>query len=186
MAFLPRDKNDPAARELDGLVSEVYDELHRLAASYVRGQRPGHTLQTTALVHEAYLRLSSQKGSSWRDRRHFYCVAAKAMRQILTNYERDRRRLKRGGGRRKISLEADIAVPQNQDLDLMALDAALEALTAYAPRKSQIVELRYFVGLTVDETAKVLGVSPITVKRDWALAKAWLLEAISEGGTDGR
>ena len=184
---VPPDSSGSAPPEdLDSLVSEVYEVLHRLAGAYLRRQRTDHTLQTTALVHEAYLRLSSQKGSRWRDRHHFYCVAAKAMRQVLINHERERRRLKRVGGGRRVSLEEAISLSKERPTDLVALDEALKDLGADDARKSQIVELRYFGGLSIEETAEVLEISAATVKRDWTLAKVWLLDAMSKEHLDGR
>jgi RNA polymerase sigma factor (TIGR02999 family) len=160
------------------LFPQVYDELHRLAQHFFRGQRPDHTLQPTALVHEAYLKLAGARDPRWRDREHFYSVAAKAMRQILVNHARDRRRLKRGGGRERISLDEAVTVSRDDAPDLEALEAALEALSALDARKTRLVELRYFVGLSLEEIAELLEVSLSTVKSDWRLAKAWLLERL--------
>lgn len=175
---------DRDAGGLDDLLPVVYEELHRLAAHYFRHQRPGHTLQTTALVHEAYLKLSGTAEPHWQDRRHFYCLAAKAMRQILINHERDRKRLKRGGDWQRIPLDGVLNTPAAAPPDLEALDEALERLAKLDARKSQIVELRYFGGFSVEETADILQISVATVKRDWTLAKAWLLEALTADGTD--
>ncbi|MFQ5653145.1 MAG: sigma-70 family RNA polymerase sigma factor [Planctomycetota bacterium] len=181
----PHETTDPTAGgEPECLLPLVYDELHRLAVRFFRSEPPGHTLQPTALVNEAYLRLSSQEGHRWQSRNHFTCVAAKAMRQILVNHARRRGALKRGGGRRRVSLEGAEEGGAASDLDLEALDEALEELAAYDPRKSQIVELRYFVGLTIEETAEALEISPATVKRDWILARAWLHRRIV-GDPDG-
>ena len=164
---------------LDTLLPVVYGELHRLARHYLRRERPDHTLQTTALVHEAYLRLSKGKDPPWNDRKHFFCIAAKAMRHILLGHARDRGRLKRGGEWRRVSLEEGITVSGKRPTDLLALDAALERLSVQDERLGRIVELRYFGGLSVEETAETLEISPATVKRDWTLAKAWLLDAMS-------
>jgi RNA polymerase sigma factor (TIGR02999 family) len=167
------------------LFPQVYDELHRLAQHFFRGQRPDHTLQPTALVHEAYLRLFKAKAPAWRDREHFFCVAAQAMRQILVNHARDRRRLKRGGGRERVTLDDVVTVSRDDAPDLEALEGALEALAALDARKARLVELRYFVGLSNEEIAELFGVSLSTVKSDWRLAKAWLLERLERGPDRG-
>jgi RNA polymerase sigma-70 factor (ECF subfamily) len=164
---------------LNRLVPLVYEELRRLAHHYMRRERPGHTLQTTALVNEVYLRLVDHKGMRWQNRAHFYAVAAQAMRRILVDHARSRNYLKRGGNVKMIRLEEAATVVQKQAADLVALDDALSELAAIDPRKSQIVEMRYFGGMSVEETAEVLGVSPVTVMRDWSTAKAWLLRAMS-------
>ena len=159
----------------DRLMGAVYDELRRLAGSYMKRERPGHTLQPTALVHEAYLRLVEQEGVRWQNRAHFIAVAAMMMRRILLNHAHSRTRDKRGGGQFKVSLaEADCFI-QDQPIDVIALDAALQKLAGLYPQESQTVELRFFGGLTVGETAAVLGVSESTVARDWKFARAWLL-----------
>jgi RNA polymerase sigma-70 factor (ECF subfamily) len=164
---------------LNRLMPLVYEELRRLAHHYMRRERPGHTLQTTALVNEVYLRLVDHKGMQWQNRAHFYAVAAQAMRRILVDHARSRNYLKRGGNVKMIRLEEAATVVQKQAADLVALDDALSELAAIDPRKSQIVEMRYFGGMSVEETAEVLGVSPVTVMRDWSTAKAWLLRAMS-------
>lgn len=164
---------------LNRLIPLVYEELHRLAHHYMRRERPGHTLQTTALVNEAYIRLVDHKGMRWQNRAHFYAVAAQAMRRILVDYARSRDCAKRGGGANMVELEEAATVVQRQASDLVALDDALSELAALDPRKSQIVEMRYFGGMSVEEMAEVLRVSPITVMRDWSTAKAWLLRAMS-------
>lgn len=166
---------------LDKLMPLVYEELRRLARYYMRGERPGHTLQTAALVNEAYLRLVDHRGMRWQNRAHFYAVASQAMRRILVDHARSRQYLKRGGGNATVALDEAAAVVQKQAADVVALDDALTDLSAIDPRKSQIVEMRYFGGMTVDETAEVLGLSPVTVMRDWSTAKAWLLRAIRTG-----
>jgi RNA polymerase sigma factor (TIGR02999 family) len=164
---------------LDDLMPLVYEELRRLARHYMAGERPGHTLETTALINEAYLRLVDHKEMQWQNRAHFFAVAAQAMRRILVDHARTRDAAKRGGGAAKGSLEEAAAIPA-RPLELMALDAALNDLGAMDPRKSRVVELRYFGGLSEEETAEVLGVSPVTVRRDWSTAKAWLLRAMSQ------
>jgi RNA polymerase sigma-70 factor (ECF subfamily) len=163
---------------LEKLLPLVERELHRLAHSYMRRESPDHTLQTTALVNEAYLRLIDQKKTHWQNRAHFFGIAAKIMRRILLNYARDQQRQKRGGGAIQVSLSEVAAVPLIKGSDLIALDEALERLAVVDERKSRVVELRYFGGLSVEETAEVLGVSAITVLRDWKFAKAWLLREI--------
>lgn len=164
---------------LDRLIPLVYEELRRLAHHYMRRERPGHTLQTTALVNEVYLRLVDHRGMRWQNRAHFYAVAAQAMRRILVDHARSRNFLKRGGNVKMIRLEEAATVAQKQAADLVALDDALSELATIDPRKSEIVEMRYFGGMSVEETAEVLGVSPVTVMRDWSTAKAWLLRAMS-------
>ena len=160
---------------LETLMPLVYDELRRLAAHYLRGERPGQTLQPTALVHEAYLRLLKDRPDRWQNRAHFCAIAAHSMRQILIERARARDALKRGGGQPRVTF--DEALPAAADapsFDLLALDAALERLAALDPDQARIVELRFFGGLTIEETAEAMGSSPATVKRHWALARAWL------------
>lgn len=163
---------------LDKLLPLVEQELHRLAHRYMRQENPDHTLQTTALVNEAYLKLIDQKKTRWQNRAHFFAIAAKIMRRILLNYARDQHRQKRGGNAVQVSLSEAAVVFLERTEELIALDEALERLAALDERKSRVVELRYFGGLDVDETAEVLKVSPITVMRDWQFAKAWLLRAV--------
>ncbi len=161
------------------LMARVYEDLHRRAAQCLRRERRGHTLQPTALVNEAYLRLIDQKRAGWRNRAQFFGVAAQAMRRILVDHARRRCAGKRGGGVSVLPLdEADGSLYQS-DSDLVALDDALEALAEFAPRPSRVVELRFFGGLTIDETAEALGISPATVKTDWRQAKAWLYHQVS-------
>jgi RNA polymerase sigma factor (TIGR02999 family) len=160
------------------LVPLVYEELHRLARRYMRQERPDHTLQATSLVNEAYLRLIDVKRVEWRDRAHFLAVAAQMMRRILVESARSRRRQKRGGGAVRLNLDEVQELPAAKDHDVVALSDALSGLATHDARMSQIVELRFFGGLTVDETAQVLKVSPETVMRDWKTAKAWLLREI--------
>jgi RNA polymerase sigma-70 factor (ECF subfamily) len=161
----------------------VYGELRRLAASYLRIESPGHTLQPTALVHEAYLRLSGH-APDCQNRSHFYGVAAHLMRQILIDYARSRQTVKRGGGFEHFSLDGELIVSQEWDADLVALDDALERLAAIDERKARVVEMRFFGGLSVEESAEALNVSEVTVRRDWQFAKTWLLRELSGGKGD--
>lgn len=161
------------------LLPLVYEELHRLAHRYMAEERPGHTLQTSALVNEAYTRLIDQKDAQWENRAQFFGIAAISMRRILVSYARSRNRAKRGGGAIKVSLEKAAILSDERAAEMVALDEALERLASVDPRKSQIVELRYFGGLSIEETAEVLKVSPGTIMRDWTLAKAWLRREIS-------
>lgn len=164
---------------LDRLIPLVYDELRRLAGRYLRRERSDHTLSPTALVNEAYMRLVTQSDVRWQNRAHFFGVAAQLMRRILVDHARGHLASKRGGGTRRLSLEDVDSKFERPDLDLIALDDALHELAALDPQQSHIVELRFFGGLTIDETSEVVGVSPMTVKREWALAKAWLLRQVS-------
>jgi RNA polymerase sigma factor (TIGR02999 family) len=163
----------------------VYDQLHRLAERYMAQERPGHTLQTTALVNEAYLRLVDSTQANWQNRAQFFAVCAQLMRRILVDWARARQALKRGGDVRPLDLEEALVVAEGGGPDLVALDDALKALAAVDPRKSQVVELRFFGGLGVEETAGVLKVSVETVTRDWRLAKRWLRRELSRGKQDG-
>ena len=169
----------------DRLLPIVYDELHRMAKRYMRQQDPGHTLRTTALIHEAYLRLVGQREKPGENRSHFFGVTAKAMRHILVDYARSRHSEKRGGQARQVSLDETAVVSTARARELVQLDDALEQLTKLAPRQGHVVELRYFGGLSVAETAEVLKVSPDTVMRDWSLAKAWLYKTLSRHENDG-
>ena len=164
---------------LEKLVPAVHQELRRLALAYMRGERKDHTLQPTALINEAYLRLLDCRKVNWQNRAHFFAVSAQMMRRILVDYARSRRYLKRGGGAEKISLDENRIAADERDPDLIELDDALKALAAVDERKSRVVELRYFGGLRVEETAEALGVSPDTVMRDWKLAKTWLARQMS-------
>lgn len=166
-------------RALDELMPLVYHELHRLAAHYLRGERRGHTLQTTALVNEAYLRLAGHEKIQWQNRAHFFGIAARLMRQILVDYARRQRYAKRGGDAQRVTLDETVIVSKDRAAEVVALDDALKSLAAIDPRQSQIVELRFFGGLSIEETAEVLAVSPGTVMRDWTLAKAWLRREIT-------
>jgi len=164
-------KEDPAAR--DALVAIVYKELRRLAHHYMQGERANHTLQTTALVNEAYLRLTDLTRMQWRDRAHFFAMAATLMRRVLVDYARERVRDKRGGGVVFTALE-DEPMAATSSIDALALDEALDRLAAIDPLHARIVELRYFAGLTIEETSEALRISPATVKREWTWARAWL------------
>jgi RNA polymerase sigma factor (TIGR02999 family) len=169
---------------LDKLVPLVYKELRRMAHQYMRRERAGNTLQTSALINEAYIRLVDYNRMRWQDRAHFYAVAAQAMRRILVERARSRSRHKRGGGAQQVSLEEAVNVVADRADSIIALDQALTDLFAISPRKGQVVELRYFGGLDIDETAEVLGISSPTVQREWRAAKAFLYKAISEGKGD--
>ena len=171
---------------LDKLTPLVYDELHRAAHRYMAQERPGHTLQTTALVNEVYLRLVDVRKVTWQDRAHFFAVCARLMRRVLTDFARSRGYLKRGGDSPHVALDQALLVNLEPPADLIALDDGLNALAAFDPRKSEVVELRFFGGLSVDETAEVLKVSPKTVDRDWKLARLWLLEEMNGKRGDGR
>lgn len=161
------------------LIPLVYDELRTRAAAALRPERPDHTLTPTALVHEAYLRLVDQRLPQFENRKHFYGVAARVMRQVLVDHARSRKAAKRNDGRQALPLDENFPVTDERAADLMALDDALAALAGVDPEKAKLVELRYFTGLTIEDTAEMLGVSPATVKREWALARAWLHREIS-------
>jgi RNA polymerase sigma factor (TIGR02999 family) len=166
-------------RALDRLMPLVYDELRRLAASYMRRERPDHTLQPTALLNEAYLRLVDQTRIAWQGRAHFFGIAAQMMRRILLDHARQLKAAKRGSGGSKLPLEAALGEPERQDVDVIALDEALTRLEELDPRQSRVVELRFFAGLEVNEVAEVLGISRATVNREWAIARTWLYREIS-------
>jgi RNA polymerase sigma-70 factor, ECF subfamily len=163
------------------LVPLVYSELRRMAARYMRRERVDHTLQTTALVHEAYLKLVEQTSSSWENRAHFFAIAAQIMRHILVDHARGHLREKRGGGQAVLQLDEGLVFSPEQSSELLEVDTALHRLIEIDPRQGKIVELRFFGGLTVEETAAVLGISPKTVKRDWSVAKAWLHGELKQG-----
>jgi RNA polymerase sigma factor (TIGR02999 family) len=167
--------NNGDREALEKLMPLVYEQLRKMAKRYMRQQNPGHTLQTTALIHEAYLRMVPQKEKQFENRAHFFAVAAQAMRHILVDYARQRHTAKRGGGVRPISLEEAAIVTHERAAELIAFDEALKQLQTLSMRQSRVVELRYFGGLTIKETAAVLGVSPTTVEEDWGFAKTWLL-----------
>jgi len=162
----------------------VYDELHRLARRHMRRERAGHSLQTTALVNEAYMRLVDYKRIDWQGRAHFFAISAQAMRRILVEHAR-RSNLKRGGGVQRVSLDEAVEVGGGRHADLVALDDAMNALALVDARKSRVVEMRFFGGLSVEETAEVLKVSAVTVKRDWSTAKLWLYRELAGGVADG-
>jgi RNA polymerase sigma factor (TIGR02999 family) len=170
-------RGDQAA--LDSLMPLVYQELRRLAHCYMRRERVGHTLQTTALINEAYLRLVEQQHVQWHNRAHFFAISAQLMRRILVDHARSHARAKRGGGVLKMSLDEALVPSQKRAAELVALDDALQSLATVDLRKSQVVELRFFGGLSVEETAEVLKVTPMTVTRDWKTAKAWLHREMS-------
>ncbi|HTA72516.1 MAG TPA: sigma-70 family RNA polymerase sigma factor [Bryobacteraceae bacterium] len=180
MSTLLRAWSEGDHRALEKLTPIVYDELHRLASRYMKRERPGHSLQTTALVNEAYMRLVDYKRMQWQNRAHFFAVSAQLMRRILVERAR-RHNLKRGDGVPHVSLEEASMVGGGRGRDLVALDDAMNALARLDPRKVQVVEMRFFGGLSVEETAEVLKVSPVTVMRDWSTAKAWLYREITGG-----
>jgi RNA polymerase sigma factor (TIGR02999 family) len=159
---------------LDQLIPIVYGELRRLASRTLRRERRDHTLQPTALVHEAYLRLIDQRSVNWQNRSHFFAIASQAMRRIVVDHARRHNAVKRGGDNLKVELEAAMLLPGAKDVDVVRLDDALTALAAFDPQQGRIVELRFFGGLSIEQTAEVIGISPATVKRDWSMAKAWL------------
>jgi RNA polymerase sigma factor (TIGR02999 family) len=168
---------DQAAR--DELMPLVYAELHRLAHRHIKKERPGHTLQTSALVNEAFVRLVDQRDVHWQSRAHFFGIAAQMMRRILVDYARKRRFAKRGGDQLQVSLNEELVAANQRSADVVLLDDALTQLAEIDERKSKVVELKFFGGLSIEETAEALGVSPGTVMRDWTLAKAWLRRAMS-------
>ena len=167
------------AAALDALTPLIHQELHRLASRQMAGERPGHLLQPTALVNEAYMRLVNWKGVQWQNRTHFFATAAQIMRRVLVDMARKRGRAKRGQGQLHVSLSEAAQQPLAQRADLMALDEAMKALELVDPRKSRVVELRYFGGLSLEEAALVIGVSVMTVRRDWVLARAWLYRELN-------
>jgi RNA polymerase sigma-70 factor (ECF subfamily) len=172
-------------RAADNLLPLIYDELRALASSYLRRESPGHTFQTTALVHEAYLKLVGQSDAAYDSRSHFFAVAAQAMRRILVNHARDRDRLKRGGNLARVDLDASAVLAPEDSVDLVALDEALDRLAALDARKARTVEMRFFAGMEVDAVAAALGVGTATVKRDWDFARVWLYRELSKGDGHG-
>lgn len=167
---------------LDKLMPLVDRELHRLAHHYMRRENAGHTLQTTALVNEAYLKLIDQKHVHWKNRAHFFALSAQLMRRILVDHARGRQYAKRGGGAQRISFDEALVISPERGTDLVALDEALSKLTSIDPRKGKVVELRFFGGLSVEETAEALAVSTVTVMREWSMAKAWLYNTLNNEG----
>jgi RNA polymerase sigma factor (TIGR02999 family) len=165
---------------LDKLTPLVYEELRRMAHRYMSHERPGHTLQTTALVNEAYLRLVNREAVQWQNRAHFFGIAAQVMRHILVDHARSHAYKKRGGGTQTISLDEAMVVSQDRAAEVVALDDVLKELANIDPQQSRIVELRFFGGLTIEETAVVLGLSPATIKREWSTAKAWLYHELAK------
>jgi RNA polymerase sigma-70 factor (ECF subfamily) len=173
------DWNNGNQAALDKLMPLVDRELHRLAHHYMRSEKAGHTLQTTALVNEAYLRLVDQRHVHWKNRAHFFALSAQLMRRILVDHARKRKYAKRGGDAHQVSFDEAVLVSRERGADLIALDDALNRLADIDSRKSKVVELRFFGGLSVEETAEALSVSPLTVKRDWSMAKAWLYNSLN-------
>lgn len=165
---------------LDKLMPLIHEELRRLAHYYMSHERPGHTLQTTALVNEAYLRLVNREGVHWQNRAHFFAIAAQVMRTILVDHARSHAYAKRGGGAHKIELDEAMIVSRERAAEVVALDEALKELANFDPQQSRIVELRFFGGLTIEETAEVLDLSPATIKREWSTARAWLYRELSK------
>ncbi|HEX4947433.1 MAG TPA: ECF-type sigma factor [Blastocatellia bacterium] len=172
------------ADALNQLMPLVYDELHQMAHRYLRRERSDHTLQTTALVNEAYLKMVGQKAQQWQNRAHFFAVASNIMRQILVDYARTQHRARRGGHAQQVPLDEALIVATEHAAELLLLDDALHSLAKFDARKSRIAELRYFGGLSVEETAMVLNVSAVTVMREWRVTKAWLLQEMSKGGAN--
>jgi RNA polymerase sigma factor (TIGR02999 family) len=170
-------RGDPSA--LEKLTPLIYDELRRIAHRYARRERNGHTLQTTALINEAYLRLAGGESPDWQNRQHFFAVTAQVMRHVLIDHARRRRALKHGADAQQVSLSEAVTMTNERAAELIALDEALEELAVFDLRKSQVVQLRYFGGLSLEETAEALGVSLMTVRRDWRAAKAWLYKAVN-------
>ncbi len=175
--LLAWNNGDPGA--LDRLMPVVYDELRRVARRHMAAEHAGHTLQATALVNDVYIRLVDQKRVNWQNRAHFFSAAAQIIRRILVDHARGRDRLKRGGDALKVTLNDAIDTPAGADLDMLALDDALTRLAELDPQQERIIELRFFAGLTIEETAESLNISPATVKRDWTTARAWLYREIS-------
>ena len=175
--------SDGDERALDRLTPLVYEELRQQAARYLRRERPGHTMQTTALINEAYLRLIDAKEVRWQGRAHFFAIAANLMRRILVDHARQRNAAKRGGSPLHVTLDRIVATAKQSNVDVLSIDEALTKLAAIDRQQAQIVELRFFSGLSVEETAAALGISPRTVKRDWSVARAWLRREIGEQAT---
>jgi RNA polymerase sigma-70 factor, ECF subfamily len=183
ISLILKDWSGGKRESADVLLSLVYDELRRIARQYLRKERSDHTLQPTALVHEAYMKLIDISDVSWQDRAHFFAVASNVMRHILVDHARARATDKRGGEAQRIALEDAISFSDNKnDIDLLALDEAMKQLAEFDATQSKIVELRFFGGLTIEETAHVLAISPATIKREWTMAKAWLFKRMRDKG----
>ncbi len=182
ISLILKDWSGGKSESADVLLSLVYDELRRIARQYLRKERSDHTLQPTALVHEAYLKLIDISDISWQDRAHFFAVASNVMRHILVDHARARATDKRGGDAQRIELEDAVKFSGETDIDLLALDEAMKLLAEFDATQSKIVELRFFGGLTIEETAHVLGISPATIKREWTMAKAWLFKRMKTEG----
>lgn len=180
ITHLLKEWSDGDQQALEDLTPLVYDELRQQAARYLRKERPNHSLQATALIHEAFLRLIDVKDVEWQNRAHFFAIAANLMRRILVDHARKRDAEKRGGSQVCLTLDESLALARETDIDLLAIDEALDRLAVIDPQQARIVELRFFSGLTVEETATALGVSPKTVKRDWSVARAWLRREIGD------
>jgi RNA polymerase sigma factor (TIGR02999 family) len=172
-------------KALDRLMPLVYEELRKIARRQLGFENRGHTLQSTALVHEAYLRIVDQNRVQWRDRAHFFAVAAQMVRRVLVDHARERHAAKRGGGAQKIALDESLQIPLHEDLDLLSLNEALDALAELDAQQAKIVELRFFAGLTNSEAAEALGIGTATVQRDWVTAKAWLFDRLNPAPTIG-
>lgn len=180
VTLLLKEINDGDPNAPEQLLPLVYDELRKLAHSYLQNERPDHTLQATALVHEAYIRLVDWENVSWQNRAHFFAVAAQVMRKILVDYARQRKAQKRDASGQKLGLDDAVSFSSQREIDLIALDDALESLAGFDRTQAKIVELRFFGGLTIEETAHALNISPATVKREWTVAKAWLYKRIKD------
>jgi RNA polymerase sigma factor (TIGR02999 family) len=176
---------DGKRQALNELMPLVYEHLRQLAARHLRRERPNHTLHSTALVHEAYLKLLDQRRVQFRDREHFFAIAAQLIRRILVSYARSRNASKRGGGATLLALDESIALPERKDIDLVLLDDALASLSQFDPQQARIVELRFFGGLSIESTARVLEISTATVTRDWNLARAWLHREVTRSFAHG-
>jgi RNA polymerase sigma factor (TIGR02999 family) len=183
ITHLLKEWSDGDLSALDKLTPLVYAELRQQAARYLRRERPGHSFQTTALINEAYLRLIDAKDVRWQSRAHFFAIAANLMRRILVDHARRRDAEKRGGSQLRLTLDEGLAVTKETNVDLLAIDEALDRLATIDPQQARVVELRFFSGLSVEETASALDVSPKTVKRDWSVARAWLRREIGEPGS---
>jgi RNA polymerase sigma-70 factor, ECF subfamily len=184
ISFLLQAWHEGDQTAFDKLAPLVYDELHRLAHHFMARERAGHTLQTTALVNEAYIRLINAREINWRDRAHFFAISSKLMRRILVDFARSRGYEKRGGNAKQVSLDEGLVVSSTPDADVVKIDDALNALAQFDLRKARVVELKFFGGLDLDETAEALNISRDTVKREWQFAKVWLLCELKTGGTN--